>query len=97
MAEKERLYFELIFTATDVGCFLNLWNYGIGCHNLFRENKIKKPPCQKKVSVNWWEDISNIMLQWLHTFEKIKKTKTPPKNSSFSSNLCGITGVVWNP
>ena len=51
MAEKERLYFELIFTATDVGCFLNLWNYGIGCHNLFRENKIKKPPCQKKVSV----------------------------------------------
>ena len=26
-----------------------------------------------------------------HSFEKKKK------NSSFSSNLCGITGVVWNP
>ena len=26
-----------------------------------------------------------------------KKTKTKTKKSSFSSNLCGITGVVWNP
>ena len=25
------------------------------------------------------------------------KKKTKQKNSSFSSNLCGITGVVWNP
>ena len=34
--------------------------------------------------------------------QKTKKTKTKTKkkqkkNSSFSSNLCGITGVVWNP
>ena len=26
-----------------------------------------------------------------------KKNKNKKKNSSFSSNLCGITGVVWNP
>ena len=26
-----------------------------------------------------------------------KKKTTTKKNSSFSSNLCGITGVVWNP
>ena len=31
------------------------------------------------------------------TKQNKKKQKTKKKNSSLSSNLCGITGVVWNP
>ena len=33
-----------------------------------------------------------------HSFLKKKKQKKKEKKkSSFSSKLCGITGVVWNP
>ena len=48
--------------------------------------KVKKPRSQKKKQ-------EVIKKNGILCFEKNNKKK----NISFSSNLCGITGVVWNP
>ena len=41
------------------------------------------------------EAITNVTDRIQNPLSKLWKKKQ--KNSSFSSNLCGITGVVWNP